>query len=114
MGRGGRVAVKPDDTLYNVNIFRPKKGYMVEEVVVMFTILAGWAAMNFGFQYFLHLLATINREGLLTKFTLFGFPLHYWFTGQFLPLWFVLLCLLFNLYIDHLGETHRRRKERRS
>lgn len=95
------------DPAYRVNPFRPRPGFMRQEVRVIWLMLAGWALLTFGFQV---LLALGGETGALTDATLFGFPLPYWFTGQFLIVWFILLCFLFNLFIDRLTGKHRKRK----
>jgi putative solute:sodium symporter small subunit len=101
------------DDIYAVNLFRPKKGYMTEEVVIIFTALFGWGGMTFGFQFFVGLLNGSSRQGnLLSGFHIFNLPFHFWFTAQFLPLWFVFLCFMFNVYIDRLTERHSRRRDR--
>ncbi|RNC66618.1 MAG: DUF4212 domain-containing protein [Desulfuromonadales bacterium] len=98
---------------YNVNIFRPKKGYMTGEVAIIFAVLLGWAMANFGFQGVLRLLAeSPDGEGIFTRLTFLAFPWHFWFTGQFLPLWFIILCVLFNIYIDRHTEKHSHRRDR--
>ncbi len=99
--------------IYTVNLLRPKKGYMTEEVIIIFTALFGWGVMTFGFQLFVWILSESPRMGrLLTGFHFFNLPFHFWFTAQFLPLWFVFLCFIFNVYIDRLTERHSRRRDR--
>lgn len=99
--------------IYTVNLFRPKKGYMREEVIIILTALLGWGLMIFGFQVFVWLMTdSPYGQGLLTRMTFFHLPFHFWFTGQFLPLWFIILCIIFNLYIDRLTERHSRRRDR--
>ncbi|RQW76994.1 MAG: DUF4212 domain-containing protein [Geobacter sp.] len=99
--------------IYTVNLFRPKKGYMREEVIIILTALLGWGLMIFGFQVFVWLMTDSSYgQGLLTRMTFFQLPFHFWFTGQFLPLWFIILCIIFNLYIDRLTERHSRRRDR--
>lgn len=96
---------------YHVNLFRPKKGHMRDEVLIIFAILPGWAIFTFGFQVVVA--ASQGGEGsLLTRLTLFNLPLHFWFTGQFLPLWFIVLCALFNIYVDRITQQHSRRRDR--
>jgi putative solute:sodium symporter small subunit len=69
--------------------------------------------MNYGFQLLLAFLSeTAAGDGLLTRLTFLSFPFHFWFTGQFLPLWFILLCVVFNLYIDRVTERHSRKRDR--
>jgi len=102
-----------DREWYDVNIFRPKKGYMTGEVAIILFVLLGWSVANFGVQVVLWLLAeTPQGEGILTRLTFLSFPWHFWFTAQFLPLWFIILCILFNVYIDRHTEQHSRRKDR--
>src|SRR5919109_248518 len=98
---------------YDVNLFRPRKGYMTGEVAIILAVLLGWGAANFGFQAVLRLLAENPQgEGILTRLTFLSFPWHFWFTGQFLPLWFIILCILFNVYIDRHSQRHSRRRDR--
>ena len=105
--------MKNRDADYQVNLFRPRKGYMVDELGVIGAILAGWCIANFGFQILLRLLAeTPSGEGFLTRITFLSFPFDFWFTAQFLPLWFIILCVIFNLYIDRVTERHSRKRDR--
>ncbi len=97
---------------YDVNLLRPNKGYMGSEVATMLEILLGWGMMTFGFQFAVWLLADCNGKSILTKFSFFNLPFHFWFTGQFLPLWFIILCIVFNFYIDRLTKEHSRRRDR--
>lgn len=95
---------------FRVNFFRPRSGYMRRKVLCIWGLLAAWALLTFGFQALLAATATGGAgEGPLTDFTLFGFPFHYWFTGQFLILCFIFLCYLFNLAVDRLGRTSQKR-----
>jgi putative solute:sodium symporter small subunit len=102
-----------DRNRYGVNIFKPQKGYMGNEVVIIFVVLWGWGVATFGFQFLLRLVAeTPNGDSLLTRLSFFNLPFHFWFTGQFLPLWFIILCVMFNIYVDRLAERHRGRRDR--
>jgi putative solute:sodium symporter small subunit len=98
---------------YQINPFTPKKGAMVDELAVIVAILTGWWLANFGFQFIL-LFISENPAGnsMLTRLTFLSFPFHFWFTAQMLPLWFVILCVIYNLYIDKVSEQHSRRKDR--
>ena len=96
---------------YEVNVLRPKKGYMGSEVLITLVILMGWGGATFGFQALQKFLETTpSGENVFTRFSFFNLPLNVWFTGQFLPLWFVILCCLFNSYIDRLTERHSRKR----
>ena len=97
---------------YQVNLLHPKKGHMRDEVLIIFAILFGWAVCTFGFQILLAVSQGTGAGSILTGLTLFGLPLHFWFTGQFLPLWFIVLCVIFNLYIDRITQYHSRRRDR--
>ena len=94
-----------------INFFRPRPGFMRREVRLIWAMLAGWGLCTFGFQ-FLPVLLQRNAAGesALTDATFLGFPFHYWYSGQSLILWFILLCLVFNLAIDRLTEQYRKRK----
>ena len=100
------------DKRYQVNLFRPKKGHMRDEALIISVILFGWGICTFGFQLLIALCQGTGAGSLLTRLTLFNLPLHFWFTGQFLPLWFIVLCVIFNLYIDRITEYHSRRRDR--
>lgn len=101
---------RPADDL-RVNFFRPRPGFMRRKVLYTAVLLTGWALLTFGFQAFLTVTAEgPGGEGPLTDTTFFGFPFHYWFTGQFLIVWFIFLCYLFNIFIDHLTRTYQKRK----
>jgi putative solute:sodium symporter small subunit len=96
---------------YRVNFFRPRPGFMRRKVALIWLMLAGWAGFTFGFQWLLRLLQRDPAgAGPLTDATFLGFPFHYWFTGQFLIFWFILLCLIFNLAVDRLTENFRKRR----
>jgi putative solute:sodium symporter small subunit len=108
MDKAQQPATAPD---YRVNFFRPRAGYMRRRVIYTWILLGSWAFFTFGFQL---LLAAIGRhpagESALTESIFLGFPFHYWFTGQFLIVWFIFLCLLFNLFVDHLADIYRKRR----
>lgn len=96
---------------YEVNVLRPKKGYMGGEVFITLMVLIGWGVATFGFQALQRFLETNPAgENVFTRFTFFNLPLNVWFSGQFLPLWFVFLCIIFNSYIDWLTERHCRKR----
>ena len=96
----------PADDL-RVNFFRPRRGFMSREVTIISVTLAAWAALTFGFPLYL----VFCPQAQLTGRTIFGMPVHYWFSGQFLILWFIIICFCFNLLIDWLTESYRRRRQ---
>ncbi|MBE0598752.1 MAG: DUF4212 domain-containing protein [Desulfuromonadales bacterium] len=96
---------------YRVNFFRPRPGYLRKRVGYTWILLISWAFFTFGFQILLMLVETGPAgEGPLTNLSVFDFPLPYWYTGQFLIVWFIFLCLLFNLLVDHLTKIYRKRR----
>lgn len=90
------------DIKYRVNPFRPKSAGMKGEVIAILTVLAAWGIATFGFQLWLALSAKAGGKSPLEEFIFFNLPFHYWFTAQMLPLCFIIICVLFNLFIDHL------------
>jgi putative solute:sodium symporter small subunit len=97
---------------YQVNLFRPKAGHMRDEVLIIFAILFGWAVCTFGSQLIVSLCLQSDVGKQLLRLTVFDLPLHFWFTGQLLPLWFIALCVAFNVYLDRSTEYHSRRRDR--
>jgi len=103
------------ETERTVNFLRPRPGYMRREVLLICITLLLWGGLTFGFQFLL--LATAGNtagHGPLTETVVFGFPLHYWFSGQFLVISFIALCFAFNSVIDRLARRYRRRDARRA
>ena len=88
------------DDCRGISIFRPRGKSMCREVRVIRLVLAGWLAAIIGFQVFVYLLEVNYSKLLLNELTFFNLPIHFWLTGQFLPLWFIILCALFNFWMD--------------
>lgn len=82
------------------SFFRPYGANMRSEVRVIKSILAGWFIAIVGYQFLAYLLEVNYSEFLLDDLTFFNLPIHFWLTGQFLPLWFILLCVRFNSWMD--------------
>lgn len=108
MFRPQRPEAPPDDL--RINFFSPRRGFMRQEVTIIWVTLTIWALVTFGFPIYL----AFCPQAQLTGRTIFGMPLHYWFSGQFLIVWFILVCIIFNLLIDWLTESYRRRRQERS
>ena len=73
---------------------------MKGEVRVIKLVLSGWFLAIIGFQLFSYLLEVNYSELLLADLTFFNLPIQFWLSGQLLPLWFILLCALFNFWMD--------------
>ena len=82
------------------SIFKPCGRSMRGEVRLIGLVLAGWLVSIVGFQIFVYLLEVNYSKPLLNDLTFFNLPIHFWLTGQFLPLWFIILCALFNFWMD--------------
>ena len=88
------------DGCRDINFFRPRGKSMRNEVRVIRLVLAGWLAAIVAFQILVYLLEVNYSELLLNELTFFNLPVHFWLTGQFLPLWFIILCVVFNFWMD--------------
>lgn len=101
----------PVDGDYRINFFRPRSGYLRRRVTYTWVLLISWAFFTFGFPLLIRFMQhDATGESRLTELTFFGFPFHYWFTGQFLIVWFIFLCILFNVFLDQLTQAYRKRK----
>ena len=88
------------DDRSGLSFFKPRGKSMRGEVRVIRLVLAGWLVSILGLQIFVYLLEVNYSELLLNELTFFNLPIHFWLTGQFLPLWFIILCALFNVWMD--------------
>lgn len=84
----------------SLSFFRPRGTTMRSETRVIKLILISWLAAIAGSQIYIYLLERSYSELLLNELTIFNLPVHFWLTGQFLPLWFIILCVLFNVWMD--------------
>ncbi len=83
-----------------LSFFRPRGATMRGEVRVIKYILSGWLIAIVGFQLFAYILEVNYSELLLEDLTFFNLPIQFWLSGQLLPLWFIILCVLFNIWMD--------------
>ena len=90
----------------DLSFFKPRGATMRGEVRVIKLILSGWLIAIIGFQLFAYLLEVSYSELLLEDLTFFNLPIQFWLSGQLLPLWFIILCGLFNIWMDrHTGQS---------
>jgi len=82
------------------SFFSPHGKTMRREVRVIRLILAGWFCAIVGFQLFAYFLEISYSELLLDDLVFFNLPIQFWLSGQLLPLWFIILCVLFNIWMD--------------
>jgi len=84
----------------SINIFRPQTVLLRGEVRVIIMVMAAWLVAILGSQLAIWYLEKALIEVWLSELIFFNLPLHFWFSGQFLPLWFILLGVVFNLWMD--------------
>lgn len=99
------------DKKHRVNLFRPKSAGMKGDVVAILAVLVVWGVVPFGFQLWLAISAVTTGKSPLENITFFNLPFHYWFTAQMLPLCFIIICVLFNLFVDRLTLRQSRKSE---
>lgn len=87
-------------SIKSFSFFRPRGVTMRREIRIIKLILTGWLIAIVGTQIFFYWLEISYSGLLLEELTFFNLPIHFWLTGQFLPLWFVILCILFNFWMD--------------
>jgi len=83
-----------------INIFKPLPGTMSSEVVVIAMLLIAWLLAVVGTQVAVWYLEKSLDGFWLTELIFFNLPIHFWISGQFLPLLFIVLGLVFNLWMD--------------
>ncbi|MGB4599021.1 MAG: DUF4212 domain-containing protein [Trichlorobacter sp.] len=89
-----------DNTDRGINIFKPQAGLMRGEVRVIVLVMSAWLLAVVGSQLAIWFLEDSLSGFWLTELFFFNLPIHFWLTGQFLPLWFILLGVVFNLWMD--------------
>ena len=89
---------KPEQPV--VNIFKPRGATMKSETRVIALILSSWFAAIVGSQLLICFFEYFKQGTFLSGWTFFNLPIPFWLTGQYLPLWFIVLCVLFNVWMD--------------
>jgi putative solute:sodium symporter small subunit len=91
----------------DLSFFKPLGGAMRAEVRVITFILSAWLVAIVGFQLFAYILEVNYSRLLLEDLTFFNLPIQFWLSGQLLPLWFIILCVLFNIWMDRHSAQSR-------
>lgn len=87
-----------------INFFKPHGTAMRREISAIALVMAAWLLAIVGSQAAVYFLEHTRQGAILSQWTLFNLPISFWLTGQFLPLWFIILCLVFNIWMDrHAG-----------
>jgi putative solute:sodium symporter small subunit len=105
-----KLAGEQNDPGLHVNFFKPRTGFMRREVTVILITLLAWAVVSIGFPIYLGISATDPAQPVSSGKSVFGMPIHYWFSSQFLILWFILICFIFNVLIDWLTKSYRKHR----
>lgn len=92
--------VMQEDERARVNIFRPRGTSMKRETRVIAMVLAGWLFGIVGSQAVVFIIEHTSPGAPLSQWTFFNLRLPFWLTGQFLPLWFIIQCVVFNIWMD--------------
>ena len=93
-----------------VNFFRPQPGFMRKEVMIIWGTLIAWAFVTFGLPIHIALQHSDPQLTLEEVPKIFGIPFYYLFEGQFVIVWFILICFVFNVLIDWLTTSYRSRR----
>jgi putative solute:sodium symporter small subunit len=93
----------------HINFFRPRPGFMRREVTVICLTLLAWAVVSIGFPLCLGMTTTDPTALINGGRSVFGMPLHFWFSGHFLIFWFILISAIFNFMIDWITKSCRKR-----
>lgn len=84
----------------SINVFKPLPGTMRGEVLVIALLLIAWLLAVVGTQVAIWFLEESIDGFWLTELIFFNLPIHFWISGQFLPLFFIVLGIVFNLWMD--------------
>lgn len=82
------------------DFFKPQGRTMRNEVRIIKIVLAGWLGAVVTFQLIAWYIDSAGSGSILGGLNLFNLPLKFWLSGQLLPLWFVILCFVFNVWMD--------------
>lgn len=93
-----------------INFFRPRPGFMRKEVTIIWLAMIAWAIMTFGMPIHLAITHSDPVETMAEAPFILGLPAYFWYSGQFMILWFIFLCFIFNILIDWLSSSYRRRR----
>ena len=73
---------------------------MKQETQVIKMVLAGWLLGIVGSQVVVLFIEHTRQGSPLSQWTFFNLRIPFWLTGQFLPLWFIVQCVVFNIWMD--------------
>ena len=73
---------------------------MSSEVMVIAMLLLALIVVTIGSQAAIWYLEDSISGFWLTELVFFNLPIHFWISGQFLPLWFIILGIVFNMWMD--------------
>lgn len=79
---------------------------MAREVRLITILLTPCLLVVLVSQFVILLLEKSEWGIVFTELIFFNLPIHYWITGQFMPLWFILIGIAFNLWMDRNEDRH--------
>ena len=84
----------------DVNFFKPRGAAMRSETRLIMLVLMGWLLAVFCSQGFALIMVDPAKVQSHAEPIFFNLPITFWLTAQFLPLWFIILCVAFNFWMD--------------
>lgn len=76
------------------------KGLLKGELLVILLIFIGLLSAILGSQALIWFAGRYLTGIWLSEIMFFNLPIHLWISGQFLPLWFIILGGIFNYWMD--------------
>jgi putative solute:sodium symporter small subunit len=101
---------KPSRKDLRVNFFRPRPGFMRKEVTIIWFTLIAWALLTFGLPVHVAMKHSDPASAMQDVPSIFGLPFYFLFEGQFVIVWFIIICFIFNTLIDWLTNSYRTRR----
>lgn len=92
--------MNPEQPKRQINLLLPLPGAMRSEVLVIVLLLLACFVAVVGTQFAILYLEKSIQGFWLTELIFFNLPIHFWISGQFLPLLFIVLGVIFNIWMD--------------
>ena len=92
--------MNPEQPKRQINLLFPLPGAMRSEVLVIVLLLLACFVAVVGTQFAILYLEKSIQGFWLTELIFFNLPIHFWISGQFLPLLFIVLGVILNIWMD--------------
>lgn len=106
----GPEQLAQNETDLRINFFKPRPGFMRKEVRIIWITLLAWGIMTFLMPIHLAITHSDVENTLANVPYVFGLPAYFWYSSQFMILWFIFLSFVFNILIDWLSSSYRKRR----